>query len=48
MINMAKKSVYIRLEPEYIKKIDDIATQQDRSRSYIIRQLVIKSLEKVK
>ncbi|MDD1764152.1 MAG: ribbon-helix-helix protein, CopG family [Methanobacteriaceae archaeon] len=45
---MAKKSVYIRLEPEYIKKIDEIAAREDRSRSYIIRQLVIKNLEKIK
>jgi predicted transcriptional regulator len=39
-----KKSVYIRLEPEYIKKIDQIAKKEDRSRSYIIRRLVIKGL----
>ena len=39
-----KKSVYIRLEPEYIEKIDKIAKKEDRSRSYIIRKLVIGSL----
>ncbi|WJI10065.1 ribbon-helix-helix protein, CopG family [Methanobacterium sp. CWC-01] len=44
---MAKKSVYIRLESEYIQKIDEMAQKQDRSRSYIIRQLVIKGLGKV-
>jgi predicted transcriptional regulator len=44
MIYMAKKSVYIRLEPEYIQKIDEMAQKQDRSRSYIIRQLVINGL----
>ncbi|NYB52594.1 MAG: ribbon-helix-helix protein, CopG family [Methanobacteriaceae archaeon] len=43
---MKKKSVYIRLEPEYIQKIDQIAKKEDRSRSYIIRQLIIKSLKK--
>ncbi len=43
---MKKKSVYIRLEPEYIQKIDEIAKKEDRSRSYIIRQLIIKGLEK--
>ena len=40
-----KKSVYIRLEPEYIEKIDDMAKKEDRSRSYIIRKLVIKALQ---
>lgn len=41
-----KKSVYIRLEPEYIEKIDQMAKKEDRSRSYIIRRIVIKALNK--
>ncbi|HNR26800.1 MAG TPA: ribbon-helix-helix protein, CopG family [Methanobacteriaceae archaeon] len=45
---MAKKSVYIRLEPEYVQRIDELAQKQDRSRSYIMRQLVIKGLGKMK
>ncbi|HMK54860.1 MAG TPA: ribbon-helix-helix protein, CopG family [Methanobacteriaceae archaeon] len=40
-----KKSVYIRLEPEYIEKIDKIAKKEDRSRSYVIRQLVVEGLK---
>jgi len=39
-----KKSVYIRLEPEYIEKIDQIAKKEDRSRSYIIRRLIMNGL----
>ena len=41
-----KKSVYIRLKPEYIDKIDAIAKKEDRSRSYIIRRLIMQGLGK--
>ncbi|CDG64822.1 hypothetical protein MBMB1_0718 [Methanobacterium sp. MB1] len=41
-----KKSVYIRLEPEYIDKIDAIAKKEDRSRSYIMRRLIMQGLGK--
>ncbi|MDP3065969.1 MAG: ribbon-helix-helix protein, CopG family [Methanobacteriaceae archaeon] len=47
MVKQKKKSVYIRLEPEYIAKIDRIALREDRSRSYIIRKLVVEGLEKI-
>jgi len=41
-----KKSVYIRLEQEYIERIDGIAKKEDRSRSYIIRRLIVNGLGK--
>lgn len=40
-----KQSVYIRLEPEYIQKIDQLAKKDDRSRSYTIRKIIIDALK---
>jgi predicted transcriptional regulator len=45
MFMTKKKSVYIRLEPEYIEKIDQMAKKEDRSRSYIIRRLIISTFQ---
>lgn len=45
MSNEKKESIYFRLEKEYIDIIDEIANKEERSRSYIIRQFVIKGLD---
>ena len=44
MSDEKKESVYFRLEKEYLDKIDEIANEEDRSRSSVIRRIIIKSL----
>lgn len=45
MSDNKKESVYFRLEKEYLDKIDKIAEKEERSRSFIIRKLVIEGLK---
>jgi len=37
---MAKKSISLRVDPEKIKKIDEIAYTQKRSRSFIVQEAI--------
>ncbi len=37
---MAKKSISLRVDPEKIKKLDDFAYEQKRSRSFIVEEAI--------
>jgi hypothetical protein len=45
VVSIMKESVYFRLEKAYLDKIDKMAKKEDRSRSYVIRRLVIRGLK---
>jgi len=47
---MTEKSRYINLylPEELVKKIDDIAEEEERSRNFIIKKILEKELSKIK